>query len=83
MYLKQLAALGASAVMVLTGGAVASGAETKTSAVDAVTPYEYTAAVETLAASGVVAGSSTALQPATGCVWHRNPVCWKAMIPCP
>ena len=47
MYLKHLAALGASAVMVLTGGAVASGAETMT-AVDAVTPYEYTAAVETL-----------------------------------
>ena len=66
MYLKQLAALGASAVMVLTGGAVASGAETKTTAVDAVTPYEYTAAVETLAASGVVAGSSTALQAGDG-----------------
>ena len=66
MYLKHLAALGASAVMVLTGGAVASGAETKTTAVDAVTPYEYTAAVETLAASGVVAGSSTALQAGDG-----------------
>ena len=66
MYLKQLAALGASAVLVLTGGAVASGAETKTTAVDAVTPYEYTAAVETLAASGVVAGSSTALQAGDG-----------------
>ena len=66
MYLKQLAALGASAVMVLTGGAVASGAETKTTAVDAVTPYEYPAAVETLAASGVVAGSSTALQAGDG-----------------
>ena len=66
MYLKQLAALGASAVMVLTGGAVASGAETKTTAVDAVTPHEYTAAVETLAASGVVAGSSTALQAGDG-----------------
>ena len=66
MYLKQLAALGASAVMVLTGGAVASGAETKTTAVDAVTPYEYTAAVETLAASGVVSGSSTALQAGDG-----------------
>ena len=40
MYLKQLAALGASAVMVLTGGAVASSAETTTaSAVDTVTPY--------------------------------------------
>ena len=67
MYLKQLAALGASAVMVLTGGAVASGAETTTaSAVDTVTPYEYTAAVETLAASGVAAGSSTALQAGDG-----------------
>ena len=66
MYLKQLAALGASAVMVLTGGAVASGAETKTTAVDAVTPYDYTAAVEALAASGVVAGSSTALQAGDG-----------------
>lgn len=67
MYLKQLAALGASAVMVLTGGAVASGAETTTaSAVDTVTPYEYTAAVETLAASGVAAGSSTALQVGDG-----------------
>lgn len=65
MYLKHLAALGASAVMVLTGGAVASGAETMT-AVDAVTPYEYTAAVETLAASGVVSGSSTALQAGDG-----------------
>lgn len=67
MYLKQLAALGASAVMVLTGGAVASGAETTTaSAVDTVTPYEYTTAVETLAASGVAAGSSTALQAGDG-----------------
>ena len=67
MYLKQLAALGASAVMVLTGGAVASGAETTTaSAVDTVTPYEYAAAVETLAASGVAAGSSTALQAGDG-----------------
>ena len=65
MYLKHLAALGASAVMVLTGGAVASGAET-TTAVDTVTPYEYTAAVETLAASGVVSGSSTALQAGDG-----------------
>ena len=67
MYLKQLAALGASAVMVLTGGVVASGAETAAApAADTVSPYEYTAAVETLAASGVVAGSSTALQAGDG-----------------
>ena len=64
MYLKQLAALGASAVMVLSGGVVASGAETTTA--DTVTPYEYTAAVETLAASGVVSGSATALQTGHG-----------------
>ena len=39
MYLKQLAAFGMSAVMVLSGGVVASGAETKTT-VDTVTPQE-------------------------------------------
>ena len=49
MYLKQLAAFGMSAVMVLSGGVVASGAETKTT-VDTVTPQEYTTAVEKLAA---------------------------------
>ena len=83
MYLKQLAALGASAVMVLTGGVVASGAETAAApAADTVSPYEYTAAVETLAASGVVAGSSTALQ--AGDAWPRSPARWrKAKAPCP
>lgn len=37
MYLKQLAAFGMSAVMVLSGGVMASGAETKTT-VDTVPP---------------------------------------------
>ena len=67
MYLKQLAAFGMSAVMMLSGGVVASGAETKNdSETTLVTPYEYSAAVETLAASGVAAGSATALQAADG-----------------
>ena len=65
MYLKQLAAFGMSAVMVLSGGVVASGAETKTT-VDTVTPQEYTTAVEKLAANGVVSGSITALQAGDG-----------------
>ena len=65
MYLKQLAAFGMSAVMVLSGGVVASGAETKTT-VDTVTPQEYTTAVEKLAANGVVSGSTTALQAGDG-----------------
>ena len=61
MYLKQLAAFGMSAVMMLSGGVVASGAETKNdSETTLVTPHEYSAAVETLAASGVAAGSATA-----------------------
>ena len=67
MYLKQLAAFGMSAVMMLSGGVVASGVETKNdSETTLVTPYEYSAAVETLAASGVAAGSATALQAANG-----------------
>ena len=67
MYLKQLAAFGMSAVMMLSGGVVASGAETKNdSETTLVTPHEYSAAVETLAASGVAAGSATALQAADG-----------------
>ena len=65
MYLKQLAAFGMSAVMVLSGGVMASGAETKTT-VDTVTPQEYTTAVEKLAANGVVSGSTTALQAGDG-----------------
>ena len=71
MYLKQLAAFGMSAVMMLSGGVVASGAETKNdSETTLVTPYEYSAAVETLAASG--------------CAWPRSPARWrKAKAPCP
>ena len=65
MYLKQLAAFGMSAVMMLSGGVVASGAETKAT-VDTVTPQEYTSAVEKLAANGVVSGSTTALQAGDG-----------------
>lgn len=85
MYLKQLPRSAWSAVMMLSGGVVASGTETKNdSETTLVTPYEYSAAVETLAASGVAAGSATALQAADGCAWPRSPARWrKAKAPCP
>ena len=78
MYLKQLAAFGMSAVMMLSGGVVASGAETKNdSETTLVTPYEYSAAVETLAAP-------PPFRPPTGCAWPRSPARWRiAKAPCP
>ena len=78
MYLKQLAAFGMSAVMMLSGGVVASGAETKNdSETTLVTPYEYSAAV------GPPAVPPPFRLP-TGCAWPRSPARWrKAKAPCP